>query len=304
MLNRIRHWGVTPTAELEHSEDIPEAEHNKFSIKFIPTVPAAIAIGLVFIAIFANFLSPHDPKRISLADSLEPPAFSGGTRDHLLGTDLFGRDILSRLIHGTRIAVAVSISVLGISTTIGVTLGILAGYLGGKLDSLIMRLVDITLSFPPLLIAIVFGVIYGPSFRNVIIVISLFYWALTARQVRAEALAHRHLDYVILARTAGASHLRIMYKHIFPNVIPTILVITTLQVGTVILFESSLSFLGVGIPPPNPSWGVVVADGREQIASAWWISIFPGLAIMLTVLVMNSLGDWVRDRMDPMLQNL
>ena len=180
--------------------------------------------------------------------------------------------------------------VLLIATTIGVTLGTLSGYFGGKPDAIIMRMVDIFLSFPPLLIAIVFSVIYGPSFRNVIIVISAFYWAITARQVRAESLAIKAQDFVTLARIAGASHLRIMVKHILPNVMPTVLVITTLQVGTVIIFEASLSFLGVGIPPPNPSWGVVVSEGRDTLQTAWWISLFPGIAIVIAVLTMNNPG--------------
>lgn len=293
--------------------------HKRRRVQFVPTVPL-IFVGLfIFLAIFANFVAPHDPKESNLSKSLSPPFWvgestftiagveridEGGSLTHFLGTDLHGRDILSRMIHGTRIAVLVSAMVLIISTSVGVSLGVSSGYFGGKPDAIIMRMVDIMLAFPPLLIAIVFSVVYEPSFQNVIIIISLFYWAVTARQVRAESLAIKAQDFVILARVAGASHLRIMYKHILPNVIPTVLVITTLQVGTVILFEASLSFLGVGIPPPNPSWGVVVSEGRDQLSTAWWISLFPGMAIVAAVLTMNTLGDWVRDRLDPMMQHL
>lgn len=291
----------------------------KKHLNFVPTVPLTIVGIFLFLAVFANFVSPHDPRESNLSASLSPPfwvgessfeiaGFSftkeGGSMTYLLGTDLHGRDIFSRMIHGSRIAVLVSGMVLAIATTIGVSLGISSGYFGGKADAIIMRLVDIMLAFPPLLIAIVFSVVYEPSFRNVIIVISALYWAITARQVRAEALAIKAQDFVTLARVAGASHVRIMWKHILPNVIPTVLVITTLQVGTVILFEASLSFLGVGIPPPNPSWGVVVSEGRDQLSTAWWISLFPGMCIVVAVLTMNTLGDWVRDRLDPMMQHL
>jgi peptide/nickel transport system permease protein len=194
--------------------------------------------------------------------------------------------------------------VLTFATLIGVSLGLFAGYRGGFWDAFIMRIVDITLSFPPLLIAIVMAVIFGPSFLNVVIITTAFYWPLTTRQVRAEVLNLKVQDYVVLARVGGASNFRILVKHLLPSVIPTILVITTLQVGTVIIFESSLSFLGVGIPPPNPSWGVIIADGRGQLSTGWWLSVFPGILIFITVLAMNTLGDWLRERLDPHLRQL
>ena len=321
LLRRARAASVSDAAPMQPAplDDAIFTSSKGRKLHLIPIIPLIIVGLLIFVAIFANFISPHNPKTSNLNDSLAPPFWVGenitviagqerikaaGDFDHVLGTDLHGRDILSRIIHGTRIAVLVSGFVLAIATTIGVSLGVVSGYFGGKPDAIIMRLVDIMLAFPPLLIAIVFSVVYEPSFKNVIIVISAFYWAITARQVRAEALAIKQQDFVTLARVAGASNLRIMVKHILPNVFPTVLVITTLQVGTVIIFEASLSFLGVGIPPPNPSWGVVVSEGRDQLQTAWWISLFPGLAIVLAVLTMNTLGDWVRDRLDPMMQHL
>ena len=318
-LRKARAASVSDAVQPAPLDDAIAVSQKKRNLHLVPTIPLIVVGFLIFLALFANFVSPHDPKRSNLTDSLTPPFWvgekvtviagterieNGGSFDHVLGTDLQGRDILSRIIHGTRIAVLVSGFVLAIATTIGVTLGTVSGYFGGKPDAIIMRLVDIMLAFPPLLIAIVFSVVYEPSFRNVIIVISAFYWAITARQVRAEALAIKQQDFVTLARVAGASNIRIMVKHILPNVFPTVLVITTLQVGTVIIFEASLSFLGVGIPPPNPSWGVVVSEGRDQLSTAWWISLFPGLAIVVAVLTMNTLGDWVRDRLDPMMQHL
>lgn len=274
-------------------------------IEYVPLISGGIVVVVVFAAIFANFLAPHNPVHTSLADSRTPPVISAdGAWKFVMGTDLFGRDILSRIIFGARISLTVALGVLALATFIGVTLGTVAGYFGGLVDGLIMRMVDIALSFPPLLIAIVLAVVFGPSFLNVILIISLVYWPLTARQVRAETLAIRQQDFVALARTSGASNLYIMYKHVIPNVLPTILVITTLQVGTVILFEAGLSFLGVGVPPPNPSWGTMVSDGRNQIATSWWISFFPGISIILVVLALNVFGDWLRDRWDPRLRQL
>lgn len=282
-----------------------ELPRRRFRFSPVPAIPALIIILTVLVAIFANFLAPENPNEGELIDSLTPPIFvEGGTTEHWLGTDLQGRDILSRLIFGARISITVSLAVLTLATIVGVSLGIAAGFFGGIWDLGIMRFVDVVLSFPPLLIAIVFAVIFGPSFQNVILIITLFYWPLTARQVRAEVLALKVQEYVALARVAGASNFRIMFRHILPSVIPTVLVITTLQVGAVIIFEASLSFLGVGVPPPNPSWGIMVADGRGQLSSAWWLSLFPGLMIFVIVLAMNSVGDWLRDRLDPRLRSL
>jgi peptide/nickel transport system permease protein len=182
--------------------------------------------------------------------------------------------------------------------------GLVAGFAGGWLDAVLMRLVDISLSIPGILIAVLLAVAFGASVTNVIVVVAIVLWPRYARLVRGEALSLRHNDYVLLARVAGCSRWTIMHRHILPNLLPTVLVVATLEVGTVIVLEASLSFLGVGVPPPNPSWGVMVADGRELLETAWWISMLPGLAIVLVVLSLNMVGDWVRDALDPRLRQV
>jgi peptide/nickel transport system permease protein len=260
---------------------------------------------LVLPGIFAPFLAPHDPIRGSLRARLTPPAWvQGGSLTHPLGTDKVGRDILSRIIYGARISLMVSLVAIVLSGAIGITLGLIAGYFGGKLDALIMRMVDISLGLPVILLALVFVAVVGPSFSTVIIVTSVLLWARYARQVRGETLSIRERDFIARARVAGASHFRIMTRYIFPNVINSLTVLATLQIGSVILLESALSFLGAGIPRPTPTWGAMIADGRELIVVAWWIAMFPGLAIMLTVLSLNLLGDWLRDYLDPRLRNI
>lgn len=272
----------------------------------LPLIPIAlILILLVIPAAFAEIIAPQDPRDGGLSKRYIPPAWQeGGSSDNILGTDRMGRDVFSRIIYGSRVSVVVSlIGILG-GGLIGVTLGLAAGYFGGKLDLLVMRLVDITLSIPSILFALVLAAAVGSGLFTVLIVIGYILWAYYARQVRGEVLAIRESDYISRARVTGASHGRILLRHIFPNVINTIIVLATLQVGFVILLEASLSFLGVGLQRPSPAWGLMVADGREVIVSYWWVSLFPGLAIMLTVLSLNLLGDWLRDRLDPKLKQL
>ena len=266
----------------------------------VPGIPLVIVLGLVIAGVFAPLVAPHDPLQQKLLDSNMPPAWiAEGSSEHLLGTDRFGRDILSRIIHGARISLVVSTSTIAIGGAVGTIVGLVTGYYGGAVDGLLMRLADITLSFPIVLVAIILAAVFGASFSNVIIVVSLLLWPRFARLVRGETLGLKENDFVVYARTTGTSVPRILYKHIFPNVIPTLLVLATWEIGAVILLESSLSFLGAGIPPPNPSWGTMVLDGRGLLASAWWISLFPGIAILLTVLAFNLLGDWLRDWLDP-----
>jgi len=212
--------------------------------------------------------------------------------------------VLSRIIYGARVSLRVSIEGILVSGFIGTALGLISGYFGGRVDALIMRLVDISLGLPIILVALVFVSALGPSFSTVIAVISILLWARYARQVRGETLSIKERDFIARARVAGASHFRIMFRYILPNVVNTLIVLATLQVGFVIIFESSLSFLGAGIPRPTPAWGLMVADGRELIVTAWWISMFPGIAIMLTVLSFNLVGDWLRDHLDPKLKNI
>jgi len=275
-------------------------------IKRYPLIPLAILLFLLIIpAAFAPWVAPHEPFQGTLSNRLTPPVWqAGGTTEHILGTDKLGRDMLSRIIYGARISLTVSLIAIFVGGIIGTTLGLVAGYFGGRTDAVIMRLVDISLALPTILLALVLVAAVGPSFGTVITVLIVLLWARYARLVRGETLAIKELDFIARARVAGASATRIMVKYIFPNVVNSLIVLATLQVGYVILLESSLSFLGAGLPRAEPAWGVMVSDGRELIVTAWWVSMFPGLAIMLTVLSLNLLGDWLRDHLDPKLRNL
>jgi len=277
-----------------------------FQVRRFPGVPMAILVFLLVIpGIFAEWIAPHDPIKGSLALRLKPPMWEkGGSITYPLGTDKVGRDVLSRIIYGARVSLRVSIEGIVVSGFIGTALGLISGYFGGRVDALIMRLVDISISLPIILVALVFVAALGPSFATVIAVITILLWARYARQVRGEVLSIKERDFIARARVAGASHFRIMFRYLLPNVVNTLIVLATLQVGFVIIFESSLSFLGAGIPRPTPAWGLMVADGRELIVTAWWISMFPGIAIMLTVLSFNLVGDWLRDHLDPKLKNI
>jgi peptide/nickel transport system permease protein len=271
----------------------------------LPWFPGAILLALVVTAIVAPYLAPHSPTDGDITRKLIPPVWTErGDWEHPLGTDRFGRDVLSRIIYGSRISLAVSLVAIFVAGTLGTLVGLVSGYRGGFVDAFLMRLTDIGLSLPIILIAVVMVAVSEPSFRNVILVIALLLWPRFARQIRGETLAIKEQDFVALAVVAGRSSAWIIRRHIFPNVMPTLLVITTLQVGFVILLEGTLSFLGVGVPPPNPAWGLMIADGRGFLATAWWISLFPGLAMLLTVLAVNLMGDWLRDHLDPKLRQV
>jgi peptide/nickel transport system permease protein len=260
---------------------------------------------MVFVAVFAPWLTPHSPISQSLPDKLIPPFWEdGGTTKYPLGTDIFGRDVLTRLLYGARVSLVVAASALIVGGGVGLIVGILSGYIGGRVDILLMRIVDAALAFPTILFALLLAVTLGQGLRTLIIAVSLILWARFARVVRGEILSLKARDFIALARVHGCSPLRIMATHLLPNILNTFMVLMTLYVGVVIVAEASLSFLGAGVPPPTPSWGLMVAEGRGKIASAWWISLIPGVAITLTVLAFNLFGDWLRDRLDPKLRQL
>lgn len=269
-----------------------------------PTLPIAILFVMVMAAIFAPILTPYDPVKNKLIDSLLPPFWvDGGSLDHVLGTDGFGRDVLTRLLYGARVSISVALLALTIAVVIGTLIGVVAGYVGGSVDSLLMRLVDIMLALPTILVALVVAVAVGPSFQNLVLVLGVLNSPRLARIIRGEVLLLKHGDYARYARAIGVPAWLIVARHVFPNVLPSLLVVTTLEVGGVILAEASLSFLGAGLPPPTASWGVMIADGRALVATGWWIALFPGIAITITVLACNALGDWLRDYLDPKTRN-
>ncbi len=274
-------------------------------MRFLTLVlPVAILTLLVLTAIFAPLLAPYDPIKTNLLARYVPPLFFGGTSAHILGTDGLGRDILSRAIFGARISLSVSLAVIFITSLIGTVMGIVSGYVGGRTDAFLMRVVDVAMAFPGLIIALLLAAIMGPSILTVILALSLLGWAPYARLIRGETLRLREVDFVSQARINGCSPLRIMLRHIFPNVINPLIILMTLAIGSMILAEAALSYLGVGVPPPEPSWGNMVADGRNVIDTAWWISTFPGILIGLVVLSGNFFGDWLRDKLDPRLRQL
>jgi peptide/nickel transport system permease protein len=271
----------------------------------LPWGPMTIIAVMIVVAVCAPLLTSHSPTAQSLPDKLIPPIWEeDGNPKYLLGTDLFGRDVLSRLFYGARVSLTVAAAALLAGGGVGLVIGILSGYVGGRLDSLLMRVVDATLAFPTILFALLLAITLGPGLRTVVIAVSLILWARFARVVRGEVLAVKSRDFIALAQVRGCSHLRIMAVHVLPNVLNTFMVLLTLHMGFVIIVEASLSFLGAGIPPPTPSWGQMVAEGRGKIASAWWLSMFPGLAITLVVLAFNLFGDWLRDRLDPKLSQI
>ena len=267
--------------------------------------PLLVLAAFVVVGVSAPYLAPLSPTETALGMKLTPPAwFAEGVSDRPLGTDQLGRDIASRIIHGARLSLMIALVGILLSGVVGTALGLLAGYYGGWVDALIMRIADMTLAIHIYVLAIVLAVVWGPGLRNVLLVTVFLLWSRYARQARAEVLSLKEREFVVAARALGVSAPRIMTRHLLPNILASLIVLSTLQVGFVIVLEATLSFLGAGIPPPNPSWGVMVADGRALIASAWWVSTFPGLAILLVVLSVNLVGDAIRDLLDPRLRRL
>lgn len=266
----------------------------------VPAIPAIILLVVVSASIFGPWIAPYDAEESDLVNQFVPPIWkAGGTLAHPLGTDHMGRDFLSRLIVGARISLLVGGMAVFFSGSIGTVVAIAAGYLGGKVDAVLMRMTDAMLSMPYLLIGVALAGIVGPGLLNLVVVLAVLGWASYARVIRSDVLRVKTQDFIVLARITGCSTARILTKHIFPNIVNTMIVLATLQLGITIILAASLSFLGMGVPPPTPEWGLMVAEGREFIDSAWWLITFPGLCILLTCLAANLLGDWLRLRLDP-----
>jgi peptide/nickel transport system permease protein len=274
-------------------------------VRQVPFIPAALLAFFVICGVLGSHIAPHNPLLNRLEATLRPPFWQeGGTTAFLLGTDHLGRDILSRLISGASISMEVGFVVVGVAGMIGIMVALISGYLGGRVDSVLMRLCDIFMSMPYLMVAIVLAAVLGPSRNNIIVILAALGWTGYARVLRGEVLRIKEGDFVHLAVLAGCSKSRIMLRHIFPNIVNTFIVMATLQLGNVIIAESSLSFLGLGVPPPEPAWGTMAAEGRNHIFGAWWLCVWPGLTIMFVVLSCNLLGDWLRVRLDPKFRQL
>jgi len=270
-----------------------------------PTIAiGGILLGLVvFASVLAPALTSYDPVKPSFSQRLAPPWGLGGTRAHLLGTDNLGRDILARLLHGGRISLALALTAVAIAGVVGVVVGLAASWGGGATDAVIMRVADVQLAFPVIMLAIAIVAVVGTSPVTLVGVLALSGWVLYARTIRAHVLTIRDLDYIDAAAMLGASDLRIIVRHVLPNTVAPILVIGSSQFATMVLLESGLSFLGMGIQAPLPSWGSMLAEGRDYLSNAWWLATAPGLVIALVVLGANLLGDGLRDLLDPTLRN-
>ena len=261
---------------------------------------AGVLVAIVAITIFAPWIAPHDPLAVNIRHRLAPPAWmEGGTPQHILGTDPVGRDLLSRMIYGGRVSLVIGVSAVVISASIGVLLGLGAGYFGGRVDWTIMTGVNVMLTFPFVLLALAVIAVLGPSLVNMIAVLGVAGWPIYARVVRAETMALTEREFVVAGRALGMSHARIIFRQILPNLMSAIVVVGTLQVAQVIVLESFLSFLGLGIQPPTPAWGNMLGEGRVYMLNSWWIATFPGSAIFITTLVINLMGNALRDWLDP-----
>jgi len=264
------------------------------------TFGMAVILLMIIVAVFQAQISPYDPAAQNIRARLTPPIWmEGGSSKHILGTDQLGRDIFSRLVYGVRISLFVGVAGVSISCAIGMVLGLIAGYLGGRFDSVIMRIVDVFLAFPFLLLAITFSVTLGPSLRNIIIVLGVSGWASYARLVRGQTLSIRQQEYVQASITIGASSVHNIFRHVLPNLLMPIIIYSSLEIGVYIIAEASLTFLGMGVPPSIATWGSMLSTGRNYLSNAWWLSTFPGITIVIIVLAFNFVGDWLRDVMDP-----
>lgn len=269
------------------------------ALQGIPLGAVIILAAVIGLGFLGSFLAPHSPFTINTQAMLRGPFSHSSKGFHLLGTDLLGRDILSRIFFGARVSLVVGLSAVFMAGVIGTILGILAGYFGKWIDALIMRATDAMFSLPFLVLALVLAAVMGPGFFNIVLILGLVGWTGYARLIRGEVLRIKEEQFVRYAKVAGTRTATILIRHILPNVTNSLIVMATLQLGIMIISEASLTFLGLGVQPPTPAWGSMVADGRKYLTTAWWISTFPGLAILLTVMSVNILGDWLRVRLDP-----
>jgi peptide/nickel transport system permease protein len=275
------------------------------AVRKLPVVPILLLLPVVVCGIFGPLFYPHDPTVMKLSMALNPPAWvSGGDWSYFLGTDHMGRDLLSSLIEGARASLIVAVFGVGFAGIFGVAMGMIAGYQEGKIDNVIMRIVDTQMSIPAILLIILLAAVLGGGLVTIIISVSLVFWTTYARVVRGETLSIKQRDFVALAKVRGCGNIRILRKHIFPNLVNTLMVLATLQLGRAIIIEASITFLGLGIQPPATAWGLIISDGRIYMSTAWWIPTFAGVAIMITVLGANLLGDWLRDKLDPRLRQV
>ena len=300
---------ISEAHDLEFNRSLPRRAWVAF--RNWPVIPILIIGALLACAVFAPLIANRDPYRGDLFYRNYPPFWNNEFYEanpdeprFILGTGPQGRDVFSRVVYGARISMTVAAIVLTAGAVGGTVIGLISGYFGGNIDEILMRLVDLTFAVPFILVALVVVIVLGPSLTIIIVLLVAFSWGVFARQVRGETLVLREQDYVSMAKVHGATPSYILYKHLLPGVFNTLMVVASLRVGTLILTESVLSYLGVGVPPPTPAWGAMVADGRDYISSAWWVTFFPGLAIFLTVLAFNFLGDWLRDKLDPRLRQL
>lgn len=298
---------LTPSPALSgQSEVVSRWQNVTAKFRSAPLIPLMILVALVLTAIFADVLAPHDPTIGNLRSRYRPPVWQErGSSEFLLGTDHMGRDVLSRLIYGSRISIFVGTTAVLVAGIIGTTLGILSGFRGGWVDQVVMRLTDAWLALPTVSFAILLAVLTRPSEWNIAIILGIVFWTRYARVIRGEVLSLKERDYVRLAIVAGCSKLKIMWTHILPNIANSAIVLATLQLGVAIIAEATLSFLGVGVAPPQPAWGLMLAEGKAGLmAGYWWLSVLPGVCIMFVVLAANLLGDWFRVYSDPQLRQL
>lgn len=264
-----------------------------------PWFSGTILALFILTGLVGPYVAPYEQQEIDLANSLQPPVLWGGSWSHPLGTDDLGRDMLTRLIYGNRVALLVSLAVVVLAGLVGVLVAIVSGYRGGRLDAFLMRTTDASLAFPVLLFAIVWVGVFGASTRNVVIILAIAFWPSYARVLRSEVLRVKTMDFVTMTRTMGGGGRWIVVRHVLPNIVPTLLVLLSLQLGLAIIAEGSLSFLGLGVPPPSASWGGMLSDGRKHLEDGWWLPVLPGIALSVTVLATNMFGDWLRVNNDP-----